>query len=174
MHNWIKTYQSIPWKNLTEKDIIFLQSVWVCNWCGGAWDKIYHKAIRWFLHWILSKLRAVFIEASCQIHDFSYWQSLFAIMKAEDIDRIKKENPKIFRKLLRERRKKCDDWFFYQILFDIQKTVQEPLAFVWYILLAIIFYLAVRSLGWVYFNSLSIIIYENDSIQGIGQTQPEL
>lgn len=94
-------------------------------------------------------------------------------MTLEEIERIKKEDPKLFRKLLRERRKECDDGFFYQILEDIQKAVQEPLAFVGYTLLALIFYGAVRSLGWVYFNSLSIIIYENDSIQGIGQTQPE-
>lgn len=171
--SWIKAYREKHWDSLTPQDILFLRGVGVCNGCGGAWERFWHIAIRWFLQWILSILRAVFIDASCQIHDFSYWQSLFAKMTLEEIERIKKEDPKLFRKLLRERRKECDDGFFYQILEDIQKAVQEPLAFVGYTLLALIFYGAVRSLGWVYFNSLSIIIYENDSIQGIGQTQPE-
>lgn len=151
---WIATYRSMHWKNLTTQDILFLRGVGVCNGCGGAWERFWHIAIRWFLQWILSILRAVFVEASCQVHDFSYWQSLFAIMTAEEIERIKKEDPKLFRKLLRERRKICDQWFFYQILADIQKMVQDPFAFVWYTLLALIFYGAVRSLGWVYFNSL--------------------
>ena len=106
---WIATYRSINWKDLTPQDILFLRGVGVCNGCGGSGDKFLQRWIRALLRWILSILRAVFVEASCQIHDFSYWQSLFAIMPAEEIERIKKEDPKLFRKLLRARRKECDD-----------------------------------------------------------------
>lgn len=58
-----------------------------------------HKIIRWILATILKRLRLVFIQASCEIHDFSYWQG------GDD-----------------KRRLECDLGFFQAIIGDIGKA----------------------------------------------------
>lgn len=117
------------WRELTQEDLAYLKEKGITNGCGGAGDRWYHKLIRRFLLWILSILRAVFVEASCMIHDFRYWQGG-----------------------TKSRRKEDDQGFFFAILADIQNYIKDPFPFVGYTLLALVFYGAVRSLGWVYYN----------------------
>ncbi len=140
IHN-LEEYRSIHWDDLEAKHITFLIKNGVCNGCGGAGNKIHQRLIRWFLGFLLSKLRAVFVEASCNIHDFTYWQG--------------GDN---------KRRKECDQWFFYTILNDIQKYIKDPWLFSGYVILALVFYTSVRLLGWAYFNFSPLKTNENNSI----------
>lgn len=86
---------------LSDGDIIFLKKMGIINGCGGnirndcgnMITKIFAKVSEK----IAKKLRPVFFDASCDLHDFGYWKG---------------GNE--------ERRKECDRKFYEKILEDIE------------------------------------------------------
>lgn len=103
----IEELKKTHWRELTQEDLAFLKEKNITNGCGGAGVKWYQRLIRRFLLWILSILRAVFVEASCMIHDFRYWQGG-----------------------TKYRRKEDDQGFFFAMLRDIENYIKDPLPFV--------------------------------------------
>jgi hypothetical protein len=74
----------------------------------------------------MKRLRIIFVEASCNIHDFSYWKGG-----------------------TEENRKKADIGFFKAIISDIDKYDAGTIKYTIY---ALIFYYAVKLGGKSYFN----------------------
>lgn len=122
----LEHYREVSYKDLTDRDFDFLRENGVCNGCGGAGDDVKNVLIRWILQWSLKQLRVVFIEASCDIHDFSYWKGG-----------------------MEEDRQKADMGFFKKIINDIDKTDSNVIK---YSILAMIFYYSVHFGGKSYFN----------------------
>lgn len=117
------------YSQLTPKDLLYLMSIQVCNWCGWNGESFFARMVRSILRFLLMILKATFFEASCMIHDFTYWQW------GTWTDRLK------------------DDWgFFVRILKDIFILNKNPIRIAFYIVIDILFFVAVRCFGWMYFN----------------------
>jgi len=126
--NSLQSFESRSYKTLTQEDWNNLLTLWIVNWCGWGWMKVKNRLIRWIISKILKRLRLVFLQASCNIHDFTYWQWWDEARRLE-----------------------CDMWFFIAIISDIHK-IKTWISVVWYTMLALIFYYAVRIGGKSYFN----------------------
>ena len=125
----LEYYKTLSYKELKQGDFSFLREHKVCNGCGGAGNSVKNRLIRFIIKKSLQILRLVFIEASCDIHDFTYWQW------GDE-----------------ERRSKCDLWFFTVIINDIQKADLKTTSILKYTTVALIFYYAVRKWGKEYFK----------------------
>ena len=124
----LQELSSCHFSEVTPEEWLFLENEWIVNDCWWAWNDIKNRFIRWFLRFILRFLKWVFIEASCKIHDFKYWQGW-----TED-DRYK-----------------ADFWFYKKIISDISEK-NWFFCLLWYTILALVFYGAVRVGGKSYFN----------------------
>lgn len=134
-----------------EKDV--LDHLWIINGCGGAWNGIKNRFIRYVLKKVITKLRIVFIEADCDKHDFSYWQWIRKDYPIEWLKSMKVISPEYLRKIEEYDRKTKDIRFYTAIIQDISRLELWLIAVLWYTLLAYIFYCAVR-IGWKdYYNN---------------------
>lgn len=123
----LQDFKSRDYKSLTKWEWEFLRVNGVCNGCGGTGTQVKNRLIRWIILQSLKRLRLVFWQADCNIHDFTYWQG------GDEA-----------------RRKECDMGFFKRIIEDIENAV--GISVIKYTLLALIFYYAVRIGGKDYFN----------------------
>lgn len=125
----LSDFKSRSYKDLTKWEWDFLIMNWVCNGCGGAGNSVKNRLIRFIIKWAIKKLRIIFIESSCNIHDLTYWQGWDEARRLE-----------------------CDMWFFKVIISDIERYNMKPIEYIWYVFVALIFYYSVR-IGWKsYFN----------------------
>lgn len=121
-------YRKMHYSELNSADFAFLLDQGIINWCWGAGSSVKNRLIRWIIKKVMKRLHIVFVEASCQIHDFSYFK-----WGTED-DRYK-----------------ADMGFFKAIISDIWEK-NWFFTVLWYTAIALIFYGAVR-IGWKsYFN----------------------
>ena len=105
--DYTEKYITKRWQDLSAQEWVELRDIGICNGCGGRGSRWFERFTRWVLSKLLRVLSAVFVEASCEIHDFTYWQG------GDEA-----------------RRKECDDGFFLAIAGDIQKYVQDAWKFV--------------------------------------------
>lgn len=140
------------WKNFSLHEWEFLREAGICNGCGGRGVRWFERVVRYILQAILRKLSAVFVEASCEIHDATYWQGLLAIYPQASIEWLKGYCPEALRKLDERRRKECDYGFLVAIVNDIGKYVHNTWQVVGYTLLALLFYIMVRTFGGFYYQ----------------------
>lgn len=148
----LEYYKTLSYKELKQGDFSFLREHKVCNGCGGAGNGVKNRLIRYIIKKSLQILRMVFIEASCDIHDFTYWQWIVAIFTEEEIEKIRAISPKALEILQDDYRKKCDMGFFVAIINDIQRSNLQMTSVLKYTIVALIFYYAVRVWGKEYFQ----------------------
>lgn len=142
--------------NLTDEDIHFLKETGIINGCGGnirqqKFNNIFRNIFVWIANYFAQKIRPVFFEASCDLHDFGYW-------KGGDEARRKECDEKFLQKILEDidRRYYLWVWFYYEKkecgkIQDIPSYEYFFKKFL-YIAIAYLFYFAVRIGGKQYFN----------------------
>lgn len=145
----LKLLKNKSYKDLTQEEWDLLRKESVVNWCGWAGSNIKSRFSRFILKFALKRLRLIFIEASCDIHDFTYWQWLLAKFTEEELERIRSVSPRALEILNEDLRKKCDLWFFYAIMNDIRRSDRSVFL---YTILALIFYYWVRNWWKDYFE----------------------
>ena len=144
----VRTYYSIMrdlktahYSSLSKEEWEYLASEGIVNWFWPASHPI--------LGWLLDRIWPCFRRSSANIHDLTYWQGTYPLYSEEYIEKLKIENPERLREIQEAQRKKCDEGFYLRLCQDSLDTKWKM---PYYLFLSFAYYLAVRTMGYKYFN----------------------